>query len=59
MDERAAELAALDPESDAALLGAGWATVTPIVGVHEDRSGPGAEALSAALATYTPTPAAP
>jgi 5'-nucleotidase len=56
--DRAAELAELDPESDAALIAAGWATVTPLVGVREDRSDCGEEALLAALATYAPAPTA-
>jgi 5'-nucleotidase len=52
--DRAAELAELDPESDTALLAEGWATVTPLLGVHEDRTDRGGEALDAALATYAP-----
>ncbi|HEV3281198.1 MAG TPA: 5'/3'-nucleotidase SurE [Acidimicrobiales bacterium] len=52
--ERVAELAELDPESDAALIAAGWATVTPLVGVREDRSDGGCAALAAALASYAP-----
>jgi 5'-nucleotidase len=54
--DRAAELAELDPESDAALIAEGWATVTPLVGVREDRSGGGCEASAAALATYASVP---
>lgn len=50
--DRAAELAELDPQSDTALLAEGWATVTPLLGVHEDRTDRGSEALGAALATY-------
>ncbi len=57
--DSAADLAELDPESDAALIAEGWATVTPLVGVREDRSDAGDEALLAALATYAPTPTAP
>ena len=52
--DRAAELAELDPESDAALLAEGWATVTPLLGVREDRSDRGWEASEAALSTYAP-----
>ena len=52
--DRAAELAELDPESDTALLAEGWATVTPILGVREDRSDRGQEASEAALSTYAP-----
>jgi len=49
--DRAAERAELEPESDAALLEDGWATVTPLVGVRESASEAGAAALAAALAT--------
>jgi 5'-nucleotidase len=52
--EAAAERAELEPESDAALLAEGWATLTPLVGVHEDTAGPGRDALAAALAAYPP-----
>lgn len=52
--ERAAEMAELDPESDTALLSHGWATVTPLVGVHEDLSDRGTGALGVALATSAP-----
>jgi 5'-nucleotidase len=52
--DRAAEQAELDPESDAALIAEGWATLTPLVGVSEDVSTLGQEALAAALATYLP-----
>jgi 5'-nucleotidase len=50
--DRLAEQAELDPGSDAALIGEGWATLTPLAGVREDRSAPAREALDAALATY-------
>ncbi len=53
--DRAAELADLDPESDAALLAQGWATLTPLVGVREDRSGSGEAATAAALAAFEAT----
>jgi 5'-nucleotidase len=49
-----AERAELEPDSDAALLAEGWATVTPLFGVHEDRSDRGNRALAAALATCAP-----
>jgi 5'-nucleotidase len=42
----------LEPGSDAALLAEGWATLTPLHGVREDRSGQGGSDLAAALATY-------
>lgn len=42
----------LDPESDAALLAAGWATITPLVGVRED-VGTGADLLPTAIAAAT------
>jgi 5'-nucleotidase len=57
--DRAAEVAELDPESDTALIAGGWATVTPIVGVREDRSDDGRAAALAALAAYAPAPTAP
>ncbi len=57
--DRAAELAELDPESDAALIAGGWATVTPLLGVREDRSDRGEAALVAALAAYIPEPTGP
>jgi 5'-nucleotidase len=48
--DRIAEQAELEPESDAALLAEGWATVTPLSGVREDVSEGGGAALDAALA---------
>ena len=36
--DRLAEQAELEPDSDAALLAEGWATVTPLIGVREDVS---------------------
>jgi 5'-nucleotidase len=48
--DRIAEQAELEPESDAALLAQGWATVTPLSGVREDLSDGGGAALVAALA---------
>ena len=50
--DRAVERAELEPDSDAALLADGWATLTPLWGVREDTSDPGRQALAAALATY-------
>ena len=54
--DRLAEQAELEPESDAALLAEGWATVTPLTGVREDLSEGGADALAAALATHRAPP---
>jgi 5'-nucleotidase len=51
--DRLAEQAELEPDSDAALVGGGWASLTPLTGVREDLTGSGHEALTAALATYT------
>ena len=36
--DRIAEQAELEPDSDAALVAEGWATVTPLSGVREDVS---------------------
>ena len=55
--DRLAEQAELEPGSDAALLADGWATLTPLVGVHEDVSDHGRAALDGALTTYVPSPA--
>jgi 5'-nucleotidase len=51
--DRIAEQAELEPESDAALLAEGWATVTPLSGVREDVSEGGGAALEAALMAVT------
>ena len=48
--DRIAEQAELEPESDAALIAEGWATLTPLTGVREDVSEGGGAALAAALA---------
>ncbi len=50
--DQAAERAELEPDSDAALLADGWATLTPLWGVREDTSDPGRKAVTVALATY-------
>jgi 5'-nucleotidase len=50
--DHAAEQAELEPGSDAALIADGWATLTPLSGVREDRSAPAGDALEAALATH-------
>jgi 5'-nucleotidase len=57
--DRVAEQAELEPDSDAALIAAGWATLTPLIGVHEDLSDRGERALASALATFAPEPAGP
>ncbi len=57
--DRIAERAELEPDSDAALLDQGWATLTPLLGVHEDRSDRGDQALASALATFAPLPTGP
>jgi 5'-nucleotidase len=44
-----AEMAELEPGSDAALVAEGWASLTPLHGVREDVSDQGAAALTAAL----------
>jgi len=46
----AAELAELEPGTDAAVVADGWASLTPLHGVREDVSDQGAAALAAALA---------
>jgi 5'-nucleotidase len=50
--DQAIERAELEPDSDAALLADGWATLTPLWGVREDTSDAGRKALDTALATY-------
>jgi 5'-nucleotidase len=50
--DRKAEHAELSPESDAALVAEGWATLTPLVGVREDLSSNGVDCLNDALATF-------
>jgi 5'-nucleotidase len=57
--DRIAEQAELEPNSDAALIAEGWATLTPLLGVHEDRSDHGSHALAIALATFAPEPISP
>jgi 5'-nucleotidase len=49
-----AELAELEPGTDAALVADGWAALTAIHGVREDASDNGAAALAAALAALAP-----
>ena len=51
--DRLEERADLEPDSDAALVEHGWASVTALVGVRENVSDAGAAALAAALATHT------
>jgi 5'-nucleotidase len=43
-----------DPESDAGLVKDGWASLTSILGVREDRSSAGTEVLAKALAEVQP-----
>ena len=50
--DRLSERAELEPDSDAALVESGWASVTALVGVREDLSEGGAAARDAALASY-------
>ena len=50
--DHAAEQAELEPDSDAALIADGWATLTPLSGVREDTSTAANGALEAALATH-------
>jgi len=51
-DARQAEQAELVEGTDAALLADGWASLTPLVGVAEDRSDAGRRALAEALSAY-------
>jgi 5'-nucleotidase len=50
--DRLAEHGELDPDSDAALLAEGWASLTPLHGVREDRSETGRQAIAQSLAAY-------
>jgi 5'-nucleotidase len=50
--DRVKERAELEPESDAALVEDGWATVTPLVGVREGTGDGHVAALTAALDTH-------
>jgi 5'-nucleotidase len=50
--DRLAEHAELEPDSDAALLADGWASLTPLHGVREDRSDLGREAIARALTVH-------
>ena len=54
--DRVAEQAELEPDSDAALLAEGWATITPLLGVREDVSGSGRAAVASALDACRPAP---
>jgi 5'-nucleotidase len=51
--DRLKERAELEPDSDAALVESGWASVTALVGVRENVSDSGAATLAAALTTHT------
>jgi 5'-nucleotidase len=57
--DRIAEQAELEPDSDAALIAEGWATVTPISGVREDVSVGATTALAAVLAGHRPAAGTP
>ena len=50
--DRASERAELEPDSDAALVEGGWASLTPLFGVRENVTEGGTAALAAALATH-------
>jgi 5'-nucleotidase len=52
--DRRAEQAELDPESDAGAIAAGWASLTPLVGVREDLSDPAIDAMAKALGAISP-----
>jgi broad specificity polyphosphatase/5'/3'-nucleotidase SurE len=49
--DRLKERSELEPDSDAALVENGWASLTPLVGVREGVTGDHAAALAAALAS--------
>ena len=51
--DRLKERAELEPDSDAALVESGWASITALVGVRENVSDGGAAALAAELTTRT------
>jgi len=51
---RREEQAELDLESDAGAIAAGWASLTPLVGVREDLSDRGADAMVKALGAISP-----
>jgi 5'-nucleotidase len=51
--DRIAEQAELEPGTDAALVEEGWATLTPLLPVREDRSDQGLEAVAAALSSIS------
>ena len=51
--DRLKERAELEPDSDAALVESGWASVTALVGVRENVSDAGSAALAAALTTHS------
>jgi 5'-nucleotidase len=50
--DRLKERAELEPDSDAALVESGWASVTALVGVRENVSSGGVAALAGALTTH-------
>jgi 5'-nucleotidase len=50
---RAEELSELDPASDIGVISDGWASLTPLVGVREDVSNDGADAVAKTLAAVS------
>jgi hypothetical protein len=50
--DRLAEQAEIESGTDAAMLADGWAAVTPLLGVTEDRTDRGRRALADALAAW-------
>jgi 5'-nucleotidase len=57
--DRQAEEAEITVGTDAAILADGWASLTPLIGVTEDRSDRGRQVLAEALAAYGRTPSDP
>jgi len=57
--DRSSERRELDPTSDAGLLDAGWASLTALVGVREDRSTQAGELVDSALAILDTDAATP
>jgi 5'-nucleotidase len=51
---RRQEQAELDPDSDAGAIAEGWASLTPLLGVREDLSDQGSDALAKALGAVSP-----
>jgi hypothetical protein len=51
--DRDEELSELDPASDIGAISDGWASLTPLVGVREDVSNDGADAVAKTLAAVS------